>query len=357
VSGRWLINIALLALVIGLILLIQRDLTTARTPPLLTELNAADLLVIEIVRDGEPTITLGRAPTGWRMEAPLQLDADPNQINRLLAILDTPVQRSFPAQSADREQLSLTPPKLRLRLNTLEFAFGGIDPVAYHRYVESAGLVHLIEDRIYPALIAPPLAYLSRQLLPRGFTPVFGRVNGVALAADTLATLATMTAERLELVADTPRDAAATLVELSAADGTQWQFAVSEDRRRWRLNLPTNPATPHAKPSLLYVLTTAPVLTPDPEAVDPTGDSTTAAAPNAQITLPSDPDALIPSDAAFEPPAVRLTPDGEQPLNEDAAPAPTRKLYGEPDKDAPSGFGDDPFAPEPAAAPDAATFR
>lgn len=360
-SGRWLINIALLALVIGLIALIQRDLITARTPPLLTDLDAADLLVMEIVRDGEPTITLGRSPTGWRMEAPVQMDADANQINRLLAILDTPVQRSFPEQSADRTQLGLTPPKLRLRLNTLEFAFGGIDPVAYQRYVASAGLVHLIEDRIYPALIAPPLAYVSRQLLPHGFTPAFGRVNGIPLATDTLTALATVTAERLELVTDAPPDAAATLVELSAADGARVQFTVSEDRRRWRLSLPRNPATPQAEPALLYVLTTALALTSDPEAIDPAGDAA-ATSPNAaaEHALPSDPNALVPSDVEFAPPAVRLTPNGEQPI-ENTASAPPRKLHGEPDKDAPSGFGDDPFAPDPAAAPDdapaAATFR
>ncbi|MBK1693823.1 hypothetical protein CKO09_03580 [Chromatium weissei] len=357
-SGRWLINLALLALVIGLIALIQRDLTTARTLPLLTELNASDLLLIEIVREGEPTITLGRTPTGWRMEAPLQLDADSNQINRLLMILNTPVQRSFPAQSADREQLGLASPKLRLRLNALEFAFGGIDPVEYRRYVANAELVHLIEDRIYSALIAPPVAYLSRQLLPRGFVPAFGRVNGVPLAVDTLTALATISAERLELAADTPRDATSSVVELSTADGAQLQFAVSEDRRRWRLNLPSNSVTPNAKPSLLYVLTTAPALTVDAEAIDPREDLTAPAASNAVIenALPSDPDALVPSDVEFPPPAMRLTPEGEQPL-ENAASTATRTLHGEPDKTAPGGFGDDPFAPEPVAVPETAPFR
>jgi hypothetical protein len=400
---RWFINGLLLALVVGLSSAIQRDLSIARTPPTLSDLVAADLLLIEIVREGEPTITLGRSPSGWRMEAPYQLDANAEQVNRLLAILATPVSRSLPEESTARDQLGLTAPKIRLRLNTLEFAFGGIDPLAQHRYVASEGLVHLIDDRVYPALIAPPLAYLSRQLLPREVAQTVGQINGVPLAAEALAALTGVVAERLEVVTNLPPEL--TPVEVRSADGTQVQFAVSADRRRWWRALAVNPALQLAAassapaPTLLYVLTTAPNVTVDPSAPNPPvlnppnppisnppnppfskggfdGDSFSKGgvteSPFSQSGVTESPfsqsgvtesqsgnaeevDAVVTDDLPPTPPAVRLTRDGvKQPVADAAAP---RQLHGEPDKPAPRGFGDDPFAPEPAAAPAAAPFR
>ncbi len=334
---RWIINLLLLALVVVLIAAIQRDLTAARTPPTLSDLVAADLLLIEIEREGEPTITLGRTPSGWQMEAPYQLAAEAQQVKRLLAILETPVLRTLPEPATAREQLGLTAPKIRLRLNTLEFAFGGIDPIAHHRYVASEGLVHLIDDRVYPALIAPPLAYLSRQLLPPEFAPVFGRINNVPLATEALAALTGVTAERVELAAEAPPELMPVMVR--GADGTERQFAVSADQRRWWLALPLNPALQLAAapvpsaPMLLYVLTTAPLLRVDPTAGDPNP------APAADAPDPT----ALPDDEP--PPAVRVTADGvEHPLPPQPA---LRSLPGEPDKEVPAGFGADPFAPAP----------
>ena len=64
------------------------------------------------------------------------------------------------------------------------------------------------------------------------------------------------------------------------------------------------------------------------------------------------PERLVPADGLpGEPPVVRLTPDGRAIPVEvpDAEPAGSEfSLPGEPDKAAPSGFGQDPFAPDPA---------
>ncbi|MBK5966191.1 hypothetical protein CCR95_19415 [Thiocystis minor] len=374
-KGRWLINAVLLALVLVLAALIQRDLDSARTPPTLSDLVASDLLLIEIAREGELTIQLGQSLQGWRLEAPLAVDADPERIDKLLAILDTQVHRSIPQAAAALDQLDLASPRIRLRLNTLELAFGGIDPVGQYRYVASEGLIHLIDDRFYPLLIAPPLDYVSRRLLPRGFVPVFGRLAGVPLAADALDGLEELVAERIEPLTGEPSGSP---VELKAEDGTTLRFLVSEDRRRWSRSLPVSalqqgPKASVAAPySLLYVLTTAPVLNEDPSAIDPAPPAPEVAPPDRVLESdpfseqmqgerddpfapPSDPeessfdepdpDAILPGDVELgRPPEVRLTPDGQAP------PVDVRrrsKLRGEPDKAAPIGFGEDPFAPDP----------
>jgi hypothetical protein len=64
------------------------------------------------------------------------------------------------------------------------------------------------------------------------------------------------------------------------------------------------------------------------------------------------PERLVPADGLpSEPPVVRLTPDGRAIPVEVPDPEPAGSefpLPGEPDKVAPSGFGQDPFAPDPA---------
>ena len=371
-SGRWLINGLLLVLLIGLGLSIRAELQRAHFVPTLTDLAAADLYRVEIERTGEPTITLLQTAIGWRLEAPFQVDADNGRVSRLLGLLEAPVERSFPLASVDRRELGLSPVRLRLRLDAHELQFGGTDPVGQARYVAGEGLVHLIQDRFHHLLIAPPIDYVSSQLVPRGFGLVFGRLGGIPLTSETLNDLVGLHAERVEILTETPSGEP---VALKSADGTTLRFLISGDRRRWaRLDQ-----------RLLYVLTDAPELTLDPNAVDPTppeprpassapvpldGSPTSVPSPSIPPVMDSPPfgptpepappdepfavtpERLVPADGLpGEPPVVRLTPDGRAIPVEvpDAEPAGSGfPLPGEPDKAAPSGFGQDPFAPDPA---------
>jgi hypothetical protein len=256
-SGRWLINGVLAILLVALGLLIRAELQRAHVVPTLTDLAAADLYRVEIDRTGEPTITLLQTAIGWRLETPFQVDADNGRVTQLLGLLEAPVERSFPAQSVDLRELGLSPARLRLRLDARELQFGGTDPVGRMRYVAGEGLVHLIQDRFHHLLIAPPIHYVSPQLVPRGFGPVFGRLGGVPLTPETLNDLVGLHAERVEILAETPSGEP---VALKSSDGTTLRFLISEDRRRWaRLDQ-----------RLLYVLTDAPELMLDPNVVDPT---------------------------------------------------------------------------------------
>ena len=378
-SGRWSIDALLLVLLILLGLTIRAELERSRFVPTLTDLAAADLYRVEIVREGEPTITLLQTAIGWRLETPFQVDADNGRVTELLGLLEAPVERSFPAANVDLRELGLSPPRLRLRLDARELQFGVTDPIGQARYVASEGLVHLILDRFHHRLIAPPIHYVSPQLVPRGFGPVFGRLGGVPLTPETLTDLVGLYAERVEVLAETPSGAP---VALKSADGTTLRFLISEDQRRWaRLDQ-----------RLLYVLTDAPELALDPNAIDPTSPEpapapTLDAPPGAgqessqapwfepepeaatiesetlgsdsfqpfdsvDQGLADDPERLVPGDAPpSEPPVIRLTPDGravpvESPGTVSAPPE--FRLPGEPDKAAPSGFGQDPFAPDPA---------
>ncbi|NEV63455.1 hypothetical protein [Thiorhodococcus minor] len=373
---RWLINLVLLVTLAVLAMLMRSEINAGRSVSKLTDLAAEDLYQARIAREGEPTIVLTQDLLGWKMEAPMQVDAEDGQVAKLLEILDTQVIRSFPETAAALDELKLAPPRLELKLDSVEIAIGGIDPVGQSRYVASDGLVHLITDRFYHLLIAPPIDYVSTRLLPRDFNPVFGRLDGVALTTDSVTALNALVAERVEPLAETPSGVP---VALKMGDGSTLRFVVSGDRRRWA----------RRDQRLLYVLTDPPELDLDPSAVDPTPPepaapqpmpaATPVATPAEQTPIaepmpqPSadeivadpfgpvptervpyqpfgdDPERILPGNAPLsEPPVFKLTPDGREiPVS----PEVPRQPRGLPQSESanPYGFGVDPFAPDPSA--------
>jgi len=383
--GRWAVNLLLLLVLAGLGLAMRFELAGEGGPQTLAGIDPADLRLIELEREGEPRIRLERGPDGWRMLEPMAVDADQGRLDKLLGVLAAPVERSFPAQAAALGELGLAPSKLRLKLDSLTLAFGGLDPLGQRRYVAADGLVHLIDDRFYHLLIAPPVDYVSRAPLPAGRPPAFATLGGVPLAADSVKSLETLSAERVEPLG---ADLAGEPLQVKFADGSALRFLVSQDRRRWsRLDL-----------KLRYVLTDPPLLESDPAAIDPTPPEpppAPAEVPRAQPTAlpmptdgigpegpvdgetmgpdlatpppaepdPADPFAPLPdSDAPVSegetPPEVRLSPQAPGGRSgydgEDSYDAGAGGLGGEPYKDPPQGFGADPFAPDPAYDPELA---
>lgn len=375
-TGRWLINSVLLVLVLGLGSVIRHEVEQSSSLPELSGLAPAAVRLIELDRAGAPLIRLGATHSGWRMEQPLKADADPSKVEALSAVLRTPVHRSFPEGTAALGELGLAPPRIRLRLDSLELGFGDLDPITQSRYVATGGLVHLIDDRFYHLLIAQPLDWLSRRLLPQSFTPVFGRIDGTPLGSTALNALASLTAERIDPLTGEPSGSS---LELEDSDGSQLRFRVSEDRLRWT----------SVDLRALYILKSPPELTLDPTAVDPTPDrpeTTTAPpspgqlgtepqvqrpepapeepavvdhndpfAPPTESELPVEPanqdDVILPGDTMLgPPPSVRLGPDGSEsaggkvPRHQPKMPT---RLRGGANPGIPEGFGQDPFAPDP----------
>ena len=355
-AARWIANLLLVLMLLGLGLAIHHVLTVTDAPETLTGIVPAGLRLIEVERDGEPSIQLERTQDGWRLRQPMDLDADQGQVDRLLSVLTAPVQRSFPAQSASLRELGLDPARLRLRLDNLALGFGGLDPLGQSRYVYAPadGLVHLIEDHFYPRLIAPAIDYCSRKLLPRGQLPSYATLNGVALSAASLTTLNGLVAERVEPMTG---ELSGDPVQVKFGDGTLLRFVVSADRRHWsRLDL-----------KLRYVLSDSLLLALDPGAVDPGPPGLPpapaairpgSAAPARAPTPTAAPDPFAPpeelavtpgAEPVGAPPVVRLSPDqpagfyGDQSGPDQAPPV---GFGAEPYKAPPAGFGVDPFAPE-----------
>jgi hypothetical protein len=365
--SRWILNLVLILVLSALGWTIRHELAVTGAPATLAGPGAPEPHLIEIAREGEPTIVLERLALGWRMRAPWDIDADPERVAALLAIRDAPLLRSVPAQAAALDELGLDPVKLRLHLDMTEIAMGGLDPIEQWRYVMSDGLVHLIPDRFQHLLIAPPIDYVTRKPLMRDPVPVFATRDTVPLSGETLARLSGLVAERIEPLIGEPTGA---LLELSAMDGTRVHFRVSEDGRRW-----TRPDL-----RLTSVLGEAPALVEDPGAIDPTPQVSVAAPPFDSGAAPIDPTwpepASSPGSDVFAPdPEWRESPgtldslmDPDAPLSGDLPLGPPPEVRLRPHdalreevlspegfgvdsaRDLPDGFGLDPFAPDPGDA-------
>jgi len=161
-------NLALLALVGGLSILVWLDLrgpNEPSEPPRLTSLRMDDVVTVQIVRP-ELTIDLRRDSLGWRMEHPYQVSADPRGVARLLEITQAYDLESYPLSAVELGEVGLDPPGMRLVVNSLEIGVGSTQPVTGQRYLRIGDRIHLINDRFPHLLFAAPELFVDPRPLP-----------------------------------------------------------------------------------------------------------------------------------------------------------------------------------------------
>lgn len=230
-GARWLLNLALALLVAALAAAVHWELQRAEHAGRLTPLAPGTIEQIVLERRGAPVIRLQREDGTWRMRVPIAAPADTAAVQRLVAPAAARSRRTLPAHAAERARLGLEPPRIRLTLDGLTLRFGDTEPVAERRYVQVGDLVHLIDDHHLPWLLAPPERLLSRRLLPPGFTPGSGDIDGRALGAARLAALAAAEAQRVEPLQGT---LAGRLLRIHAADGEDsLRFLIDAGGTRW----------------------------------------------------------------------------------------------------------------------------
>jgi hypothetical protein len=234
--SRWLVNLFLLVLAVGLAALIQLTEHGETQAGRLTPLEPDTIEQVRLERADADPIILRRSETGWQMTSPYPVTADPAQLHRLLPIAAAANQRSIPIAGVDLTELGLDPPLVRLWLDDVLLEIGGTEPIAALRYVRVGDLIHLIDDRFIGRLLAPPEDYIGKTLLPPDFSPGIGSLNGEPLSADELAVLADARAERVEPLGQA---LSGIMLEVQSADAADsLRFLVADDGRRWsRLDL------------------------------------------------------------------------------------------------------------------------
>lgn len=149
----------LLALTLLLLLLLGIDQLGPRpgqAPPLL-DLAPDAVNEIAVLRDGQLQLALLRDTEGWMLTHPQVARANPQRVATLLGLTRL---RSLGRPGDDRPApFGLAPPRLQLRFNDTELAFGDASVPAGQRYLSLNGQIHLVDDIAYRIASLPDSHY------------------------------------------------------------------------------------------------------------------------------------------------------------------------------------------------------
>ncbi|MBK5969067.1 MULTISPECIES: hypothetical protein [Thiorhodovibrio] len=175
-SGRWLINGALLLACALLLLLARWQPEPAQGLADVVGLTPETVTRIRIRHGQETPLELVAAPEGWTMHGPLQGRINDTMAERLAALLRAPATRAFGVGNSDAgdardapaalADLGLADPWLELDLNDIHLRAGAAEPIDRRRYLQAGNDILLIDDRWLLPLLTPPEDYLLRTESP-----------------------------------------------------------------------------------------------------------------------------------------------------------------------------------------------
>ncbi len=174
VGSRAWINLALFVLLAGLALFAFYG-TGKESPEQSSTLTVIDPGKISQIRinhrDGD-VISLVKGGQGWRLNQPINVPANSENVQRLLELVRAPSYAQLDVRGVDLAKYKLDPPDLNVEFDGLELAFGGTEPLEGRRYVRAGQVVHLIDDSRYRDANIALAALVSPALLPAGFKQV-----------------------------------------------------------------------------------------------------------------------------------------------------------------------------------------
>ena len=183
-NSRTRLNLVLLLLSAAAALLVVYlpGLGKPAAPIPLTSLNAKQITRIQIQRSDQVPIQLVKQAQGWLMTTPFKLSANEMSVAALLELSHAPSLVRLAAKDHGLAKFKLAAPRVRLRLNDVDIAFGDTEPLAQQRYVLLGETVHLINETVYDKLIAPSGDWVSTALLPPDSRPLEIDLPGHTLA-------------------------------------------------------------------------------------------------------------------------------------------------------------------------------
>lgn len=215
-----LLGLAVLALGAAAAWQVRREAGDDR-PRLLADLDPAAVQTLSVRTAEGPRRRFERTAQGWRMREPYDLPAEPEAVERLLALAAAPLRKRLQGADLDLRKLGLAPPQA-----TVDYAgaavqhleFGATDAIRGERYVRRGDEVWLLPDRFSAWLFAPAENELDRRVAA-DFPAVGLRLDG-AERADLLPAWQATAASRVLAAAEAPAPTGELHhVEMRAADG------------------------------------------------------------------------------------------------------------------------------------------
>ena len=144
--------------VIGLGAAVYAELARERRllPPPVTALDPARVTHLEIRCQSCTTRVFVRTGSAWQMLEPHAAPANPEAVQRLLAVLRAPARTRAPMAGYDAARLGLDPPQISVIADATRIDIGGEDPIDHDRYVRVGAELLRVPDRFSARLLESP---------------------------------------------------------------------------------------------------------------------------------------------------------------------------------------------------------
>lgn len=146
---RWLLNLVLLAFVVGIATFLHlrtQDQTQTAAEYEISTLKMGGFTEVKVEFPAQAPVAFEKVDGLWRMTAPYKARADQMLVQRILSIIAAKTKTKLPA--ADLAKYGLDNPSLKLKLTdasaTHTFAFGTYNPVTEEQYVGFNDAVYLL---------------------------------------------------------------------------------------------------------------------------------------------------------------------------------------------------------------------
>lgn len=167
---RWLLNLLLLTLVVGIALFLhfrpQDEVQSAKDFEV-SALKMADFTNAKVEFPAQAPVAFEKVDGFWRMTAPYKSRADQMSVQRILSIIAARTKVKLPA--TDLTKYGLDNPLLKLKLTdagaTHEFAFGTYNPVTEEQYVGFKDAVYLLPGSYSEAASTQPIELVDKRPL------------------------------------------------------------------------------------------------------------------------------------------------------------------------------------------------
>ncbi len=168
-SSRSLLNLALLCVagILVLVIVYRPGFEPEAAPPALTALSGDTISRIHVTRTAREPLTFIRQADHWTLAGNSDLPANDLQMRSLLAILQAPIARSYPAGGLDLETLGLKPPQATIMLDDIHIDIGTTDAIDKLRYVRTGDNVFLVTDNYQQLINTDWPGFVTRKLLPQ----------------------------------------------------------------------------------------------------------------------------------------------------------------------------------------------
>lgn len=183
-NRRWSVNILLLLVLAGLgaLALLRPGIDPDAYKPPLTSIAPTEITRLLIAERGKPPVELERTDR-WRLRSPLQARANEFNVNDVLRVAATRVEKQLPEDALQRAaKYGLDSPRARLKLDEHTIDFGTTNPVNNLQYVAYQGRVYMVSASALWSVTRAYTDFIDHALLDTAKKPVAITLPGLKLA-------------------------------------------------------------------------------------------------------------------------------------------------------------------------------